>query len=335
MQKTEASQLAVFKVAVLACAVAVCALGNPANAQQANVAPPVADNVVVLRGPAGEISLGDVRALASVVLPIEQRQEVLASASGVQQLALAAYTQKNLVAQARAAGYDQQADVKRVEQLAAQRALSDSWMIHQADIKAPALDKLEPYARTVFENETANHEAQPKVHVRHLLIRSGAEVGRTDEQALALASELLARAKAGEDFSSLAKQYSDDRKSAEQGGELAAFARGKMVPEFEQAAFALKKPGDLSAPVKTHFGYHLIELLERAIPGKPKFEDERDELIQKLLQERKEQIRRTIWQQAQEGIEFDVAAIESAAAKPFSEATKMELEAAQKMRQRK
>ena len=73
MQKTEASQLAVFKVAVLACAVAVCALGNPANAQQANVAPPVADNVVVLRGPAGEISLGDVRVLASVVLPIEQR----------------------------------------------------------------------------------------------------------------------------------------------------------------------------------------------------------------------------------------------------------------------
>ena len=210
MQKTEASQLAVFKVAVLACAVAVCALGNPANAQQANIAPPVADNVVVLRGPAGEISLGDVRALASVVLPIEQRQEVLASASGVQQLALAAYTQKNLAAQARAAGYDQQADVKRVEQLAAQRALSDSWMIHQADIKAPALDKLEPYARTVFENETANHEAQPKVHVRHLLIRSGAEAGRTDEQALALASELLARAKAGEDFSSLAKQYSDD-----------------------------------------------------------------------------------------------------------------------------
>jgi len=198
----------------------------------------------------------------------------LASASGVQQLALAAYTPKNLAAQARAAGYDQQADVKRVEQLAAQRALSDSWMIHQADIKAPALDKLEPYARTVFENETANHEAQPKVHVRHLLIRSGAEAGRTDEQALALASELLARAKAGEDFSSLAKQYSDDRKSAEQGGELAAFARGKMVPEFEQAAFALKKPGDLSAPVKTHFGYHLIELLERAIPGKPKFEDE-------------------------------------------------------------
>ena len=293
MQKTEASQLAVFKVAVLACAVAVCTLGNPANAQQANVAPPVADNVVVLRGPAGEISLRDVRALASVVLPIEQRQEVLASASGVQQLALAAYTQKKLAAQARAAGYDQQADVKRVEQLAAQRALSDSWMIHQADIKAPALDKLEPYARTVFENETANHEAQPKVHVRHLLIRSGAEAGRTDEQALALASELLARAKAGEDFSSLAKQYSDDRKSAEQGGELAA------------------------------------------IPGKPKFEDERDELIQKLLQERKEQIRRTIWQQAQEGIEFDVAAIESAAAKPFSEATKMELEAAQKMRQRK
>ena len=61
------------------------------------------------------------------------------------------------------------------------------------------------------ENETANHEAQPKVHVRHLLIRSGAEAGRIDEQALALASELLARAKAGEDFSSLAKQYSDPK----------------------------------------------------------------------------------------------------------------------------
>jgi parvulin-like peptidyl-prolyl isomerase len=74
--------------------------------------------------------------------------------------------------------------------------------------------------------------------------------------------DLLKRARAGEDFANMAKEYSEDPASKENGGEY-KFARGRMVPEFEAAAFSLKNAGDISDVVTTAFGYHIIKLNER------------------------------------------------------------------------
>jgi parvulin-like peptidyl-prolyl isomerase len=91
---------------------------------------------------------------------------------------------------------------------------------------------------------------------------------RDDAQALALITEIRQRIDAGEDFAALAKQYSDDPGSKEQGGELGWFARDMgLVKEFEDAAFQLQA-GEISQPVKTQFGYHLIKVLERD-PARP------------------------------------------------------------------
>jgi parvulin-like peptidyl-prolyl isomerase len=110
---------------------------------------------------------------------------------------------------------------------------------------------------------------------------------RDDAATLALAQELRQRLVDGEDFAALAAEYSDDPSNAGTGGDLGWFARGAMVAPFEEAAFSLE-PGTLSEPVKTEYGYHLIEVLEKDAerPKDPAtLEQERAQAFQTWLQE--------------------------------------------------
>jgi peptidyl-prolyl cis-trans isomerase SurA len=72
---------------------------------------------------------------------------------------------------------------------------------------------------------------------------------------------------AGEDFESLAMQYSEDQNSAPRGGEMPSFTSPRMVPEFIQVVSTLKEPGDVSAPIQTRFGWHIVKLLSKTPPG--------------------------------------------------------------------
>lgn len=120
--------------------------------------------------------------------------------------------------------------------------------------------------RSYYEAHKSDFE---QVHARHILIRTKgspmpAEPGKkelTDEEALAKAKELRQKIVDGADFAQLASQESDDS-SKSAGGDLHFFHRGQLVPPFEQAAFALKV-GEVSEPVKTPFGYHLIKVEEK------------------------------------------------------------------------
>jgi parvulin-like peptidyl-prolyl isomerase len=113
----------------------------------------------------------------------------------------------------------------------------------------------------------AHKEDYEILKARHILIRvKGApmpgEPGKaelTDAEAKAKAEEIRKRIIGGEDFATIAKAESDDKSSGEDGGELGEFTRGRMVPPFEKAAFALKV-GDISEPVQSPFGYHIIQV---------------------------------------------------------------------------
>ncbi len=127
---------------------------------------------------------------------------------------------------------------------------------------------------------------EEQVHARHILVRiiepqptptpipagqptptpgptaTPAPAPRDDAQALARIIEVQQKLAAGGDFAQLAKEYSDDTVSAEQGGDLGWFGRGRMVQEFEDATFKLAV-GELSGPIKTTYGYHLVQVLEK------------------------------------------------------------------------
>ena len=94
---------------------------------------------------------------------------------------------------------------------------------------------------------------------------SGKELSdKKKAEAKAKAEEVLKKAKAGEDFAKLAKEYSDDTSNAESGGELGAFTYNQMVEEFSKAAFALDK-GEISDIVETSYGYHIIKVTDKAV----------------------------------------------------------------------
>jgi len=115
-----------------------------------------------------------------------------------------------------------------------------------------------------YQSHTHDFES---VKASHILIRvkgapmpaAAGKTELTDEEALAKAQAIRKRVVGGEDFATVAKAESDDTGSAQNGGSLGEFHRGQMVPPFEQAAFAMK-PGDISEPVKTPFGYHIIKV---------------------------------------------------------------------------
>jgi len=106
--------------------------------------------------------------------------------------------------------------------------------------------------------------ARGQVQVAHIMVRS--EEGDPEdvqESSKKRIDEVYEKLSAGEDFAELAKKYSDDRSTASKGGTLPPFSAGKMVAEFEDAAFSIENPGEIAGPVKSPYGWHIIKLIER------------------------------------------------------------------------
>lgn len=109
-------------------------------------------------------------------------------------------------------------------------------------------------------DKRGNAQMVSQTHVRHILVKSSEIM--TDQQARQLVGDLKARAEAGTDFGELAKEYSEDIGSAQEGGDLGWTSPGQMVPEFE-AMMAKTAVGSISDPVRSQFGWHVIEVLDR------------------------------------------------------------------------
>ena len=138
----------------------------------------------------------------------------------------------------------------------------------------------EKSAKAYYEKNPEMFAEPEKIHAAHVLVK--VEKGADDKakaEARKEAELVLKEAKAGKDFAALAKEHSDDPGSKDSGGDLDFFPRGRMVPAFEEAAFKLAKPGELSDVVETPYGFHVIKLLEKQSAAPIKFADVKDDLI--------------------------------------------------------
>lgn len=125
-------------------------------------------------------------------------------------------------------------------------------------------------AKKIYDQRVAQLKSEDEVAARHILVD-------TEEKA----KEILAKIKAGGDFAALAKENSTDTGSKEQGGFLGYFGRGQMIPEFEKAAFTMIK-GQVSEPVKTNFGWHVIKLEDRRRKPPPSFDEVKETILNSL-----------------------------------------------------
>jgi parvulin-like peptidyl-prolyl isomerase len=125
-------------------------------------------------------------------------------------------------------------------------------------------DEVERY----FRSHLNVYSMEELTHVRHILIATSGPGALPDAEARAKAEGILARVRAGEDFASLAAEFSDDPATKLSGGDVGVFRRGQMREAFERAAFEMR-PGDIAGPVRTEVGYHILECLEHLPPVVP------------------------------------------------------------------
>jgi peptidyl-prolyl cis-trans isomerase C len=138
----------------------------------------------------------------------------------------------------------------------------------------------EPALRKIYDDATKNMGGQQEVHARHILFR----VNDPNDQAASKAAEdkvksTIDRIKKGEDFATLAKTLTEDPSGKQDGGDLGYFTRDQMVPEFSEVAFKLEK-GQVSDPVKTQFGWHVLMVEDKRMREPPPFDKVRGEIEQ-------------------------------------------------------
>ena len=121
--------------------------------------------------------------------------------------------------------------------------------------------------------------ANGSMTVAHILISSDPEIGSA-ANAESKVKEVYSRIQEGDSFEEMARQFSDDKRSASQGGLLPPFSVGRMIKEFETVAFALEKDGDISKPVQSKYGWHIIKRIEKEPVGS--YESLEEEIEQKV-----------------------------------------------------
>jgi peptidyl-prolyl cis-trans isomerase C len=216
-------------------------------------------------------------------VPPDKRDAFASSPQRVQAVLNSLLVSKTLAARARAQGMDRDPLVEHRIALEADRLLA-AQMIDKVEGEARAEFDRNPErnlarARELYLAGGKKYAAPEEIDASHILFKTDK---RGKEAALAAAQAARAKLAAGADFPALAKELSEDPTATSNGGRLSWFPRGTMDPAFELAAFGLRNPGDLSEPVLSSFGYHIIRLEGRKPARQPQFDEVKVKIIDEM-----------------------------------------------------
>lgn len=250
------------------------------------------------------VTATDITAEASKLSP-EGRKAALASPGTVSQIASNLFLRRAMATEIERLNLTADPLVKAALQAARDRVLADIMLARIDAAHTPSDDSLEKFALSKYRAEPQKYESPAEINVRHILIRS------TTPGAHGKAEMVLQQLKSGAAFASIAKTYSDDKGSADKGGELGFAPRGVMVAPFEKAAWALKEPGDLSGIVQSEFGFHIIQLIAKKAAGLRSFDEVRTQIRAEILTTVLTDARKAEAQRLLDSATFDSKAIEA------------------------
>jgi peptidyl-prolyl cis-trans isomerase C len=249
-------------------------------------------------------------------IPEKHRLAFIRSGERVDQLIRSLLQSKVLAAEARKAGYDETALVRERLVLAGDKELAGAW-VDQVMAKAPDAD----YEALAYEYYLANpdqYRTLDRVDVTHLLISSE---NKSEEKALAQIEALRAELDADPArFDDMVMEYSEDPSKSSNKGRFPYMTRGEMVAPFEAAAFALDEPGQITQPVQTDYGYHLIRLNRKVPSGLRPYETVKEEAVAQAKERHLAQYRSTYMRKVlSEPIELPEGAVEAMVKRYFGE----------------
>ena len=230
-----------------------------------------AQGVVLMQAGSTQVTDRDVHAELQRVPP-EARAAAVARPGTMQTILKTLMVRRLLAQEAQASGLAATTDMQALLKIHEERVLSDARMLQVDAAGAPDDAALDSYARNKYQAESKRFEVPAQTHARHILITGDGDESKAQME------KLQAEIQNGASFEELAKAHSQDPGSGSKGGDLGFFAEGRMVPEFDAALKDMKQPGEVGAPVKTQFGWHLIQLVERRPGGKRPYEEVREEL---------------------------------------------------------
>lgn len=164
-------------------------------------------------------------------------------------------------------GISDNPQIKKMIKMAENQIIAQAYLANQIERSLTEAD-----IRAAYDEEVKNFKPEEEVHARHILVL-------TEKQA----QDILIQLKAGADFGLLADQKSIDKNAPQ--GDLGYFTRDMMIPEFAEAVFAMKK-GELSGPVKTAYGWHIIQVEDRRPTQPPKFEQVKEQMRQAAVEKK-------------------------------------------------